>query len=74
MYIHALLIKLQVDYCSEQKIWSDITYFKSMADTKAGDIPQAIAQAFMDVSKKTLHHNYKKRCNMTEASICACAV
>ena len=35
---------------------------------KAGDIPDPIALAFLDVSKKSLHYNYKKRCKITEAS------
>lgn len=60
--------EFQVDYCSDKKVWSDITYLKAVSDGRAGDIQDSIAQAFLDVSKKTLHHNYKKRCEMTEAS------
>ena len=49
-------------------MWNNMLNFKLLADTKPGNIPDPITQAFLDVSNECLHINYKKRCKITEAS------
>ena len=49
-------------------MWNNMLNFKLLADTKPGNIPDPITQAFLDVSDKCLHINYKKRSKITEAS------
>ena len=49
-------------------MWNNMLNFKLLADTKPGNIPDPITQAFLDVSNECLHINCKKRCKITEAS------
>ena len=63
------MLNEKVDYCSECSMWSDLTIFKSMGDIKAGIAPDDVAQAFLDISKRCSHHNYK-RIGMAEVNEC----
>ena len=48
-------------------MWQDLAMFKSMCDKKPTDqLTDDIAQAFMEISRKSTPNKYKNRCTIDE--------
>ena len=69
LYEHGIRITSQLDHCKDEGMWSGMSVFVSLGDSKVGVPAENTSRAFFEVIDKTTKHSHKKRCSMDEVSL-----